>query len=246
MALQGAGILCAGFALIKEGAMKAGRNDPCPCGSGKKYKKCCLGTDRVASAAQAIAISSPRSVTGSAGSDSFSAKTSERIGSSESAHATRASKPPSPPDPVVERAERLWEEFESQSAEGRIAVFLEALEDAEAMDDSLAFEMLSRLHSDAMMCGGRRRYCEFVDALRERRPEAYEQSVFQAIPAWLRFLESRGLIDADMRQKVAKELLPLHGAMSKMLQTYTEDPTLYDQVQVWPADAARGPSELLG
>jgi len=20
---------------------KAGRNDPCPCGSGKKYKKCC-------------------------------------------------------------------------------------------------------------------------------------------------------------------------------------------------------------
>jgi hypothetical protein len=22
---------------------KVGRNDPCPCGSGKKYKKCCLG-----------------------------------------------------------------------------------------------------------------------------------------------------------------------------------------------------------
>jgi uncharacterized protein len=24
------------------GAIKVGRNDPCPCGSGKKYKKCCL------------------------------------------------------------------------------------------------------------------------------------------------------------------------------------------------------------
>jgi uncharacterized protein YecA (UPF0149 family) len=24
---------------------KAGRNDPCPCGSGKKYKKCCLKKD---------------------------------------------------------------------------------------------------------------------------------------------------------------------------------------------------------
>ncbi|WP_317451590.1 SEC-C metal-binding domain-containing protein [Methylobacter psychrophilus] len=23
-------------------ASKVGRNDPCPCGSGKKYKKCCL------------------------------------------------------------------------------------------------------------------------------------------------------------------------------------------------------------
>jgi uncharacterized protein len=22
---------------------KRGRNDPCPCGSGRKYKKCCLG-----------------------------------------------------------------------------------------------------------------------------------------------------------------------------------------------------------
>lgn len=25
--------------------MKTGRNDPCPCGSGKKYKKCCLSLD---------------------------------------------------------------------------------------------------------------------------------------------------------------------------------------------------------
>jgi uncharacterized protein YecA (UPF0149 family) len=25
----------------KEYGQKVGRNDPCPCGSGKKYKKCC-------------------------------------------------------------------------------------------------------------------------------------------------------------------------------------------------------------
>jgi len=24
---------------------KIGRNDPCPCGSGKKYKNCCMGKD---------------------------------------------------------------------------------------------------------------------------------------------------------------------------------------------------------
>jgi hypothetical protein len=28
---------------IRRGAPKVGRNDPCPCGSGKKYKKCCMG-----------------------------------------------------------------------------------------------------------------------------------------------------------------------------------------------------------
>lgn len=25
---------------------KIGRNDPCPCGSGKKYKKCCMRKDQ--------------------------------------------------------------------------------------------------------------------------------------------------------------------------------------------------------
>ena len=32
-----------GPAPFKSTAPKAGRNDPCPCGSGKKYKQCCLG-----------------------------------------------------------------------------------------------------------------------------------------------------------------------------------------------------------
>ncbi len=29
-----------------------GRNDPCPCGSGKKYKKCCLGEQQSADTAE--------------------------------------------------------------------------------------------------------------------------------------------------------------------------------------------------
>jgi len=34
---------------------KIGRNDPCPCGSGKKYKQCCLASDQNAAAARAAA-----------------------------------------------------------------------------------------------------------------------------------------------------------------------------------------------
>ncbi|MDD3926439.1 MAG: SEC-C metal-binding domain-containing protein [bacterium] len=37
-------------------AAKVGRNDPCPCGSGKKYKKCCLGRESAPSAGGAGAI----------------------------------------------------------------------------------------------------------------------------------------------------------------------------------------------
>lgn len=36
---------------------RPGRNDPCPCGSGKKYKKCCLAHDDAAEAdARAVAL----------------------------------------------------------------------------------------------------------------------------------------------------------------------------------------------
>ena len=31
-----------GTAPVNENQPKVGRNDPCPCGSGKKFKKCCL------------------------------------------------------------------------------------------------------------------------------------------------------------------------------------------------------------
>lgn len=34
----------------KAKARKPGRNEPCPCGSGRKYKKCCLGKARARSA----------------------------------------------------------------------------------------------------------------------------------------------------------------------------------------------------
>ena len=35
--------------------MKINRNDPCPCGSGKKYKKCCLGKQQPAGQPEAVA-----------------------------------------------------------------------------------------------------------------------------------------------------------------------------------------------
>jgi tetratricopeptide (TPR) repeat protein len=34
---------------------KIGRNDPCPCGSGQKYKRCCLARDEAAAAERAAA-----------------------------------------------------------------------------------------------------------------------------------------------------------------------------------------------
>jgi tetratricopeptide (TPR) repeat protein len=36
-----------------------GRNDPCSCGSGKKYKKCCMGTDEASRAREQAARPGP-------------------------------------------------------------------------------------------------------------------------------------------------------------------------------------------
>ncbi|HMB55106.1 MAG TPA: SEC-C metal-binding domain-containing protein [Thermoanaerobaculia bacterium] len=47
--------------------MKIGRNDPCPCGSGKKYKRCCLALDRDAGAAAADVAGQVRRVAAAAG-----------------------------------------------------------------------------------------------------------------------------------------------------------------------------------
>lgn len=35
--------------------MKSGRNDPCPCGSGRKYKKCCLNREGLPAEAPSLA-----------------------------------------------------------------------------------------------------------------------------------------------------------------------------------------------
>ena len=67
-------------------------------------------------------------------------------------------------------------------------------------------------------------------------------AVFQAMPAWLRFLESRRLIDANMRQKVANELLPLHATLTKYWRSCQDDPSLAREGEAWPADAAKGPA----
>ena len=33
---------------VRNAEKKVGPNDPCPCGSGKKYKKCCMQKDKAA------------------------------------------------------------------------------------------------------------------------------------------------------------------------------------------------------
>ena len=181
--------------------MMAGRNDPCPCGSGKKYKKCCLGRDREVSLSKPALVPPPSSsVASSRPVPSLAPQYQNPVGPTPAG----APEPPEPPDPIAERGDAFWREFESQKGEARIAVFLRALEDAEAMDDELAFEMLRVLHADGVASGDRARFAACVDALRERRPEAFDKSG-QYYLSWL-LLDALAQGRQELVASLAREL----------------------------------------
>ena len=120
--------------------MNIGRNDPCPCGSGKKYKKCCQAKDEEArrkEAAPPALIPTP---------------------TTKPAARSRKEQPKPPPDPRVEAWNARYEEFEAIDYEARIALFKRTLDEVELMDDEMAFEMLEKLFHQAAEHDERDRY----------------------------------------------------------------------------------------
>jgi hypothetical protein len=149
--------------------MKAGRNDPCPCGSGKKYKKCCLDNDNSAAAVQralAAVSAAARHEIASPAHPQLAAGPTD----------AEAPHPPEPPDPVAERGDRLWERFQDTIGEERAAVFLEVLADDEVSTDELVVEMLIAIRNECLPKGERARFAGHVDELRTRRPDLFAES----------------------------------------------------------------------
>jgi hypothetical protein len=131
--------------------MNIGRNDPCPCGSGKKYKKCCLAKDEEAARQKAAA---PSAVSEAA--------------------PLRSPEPPRPPDPRLEAWNARWEEFDKADYEERFALFQQTLDEQELMDAEMVFEMMHQLFEQTLEHGERDRFDALVEALREQLPEVYE------------------------------------------------------------------------
>jgi hypothetical protein len=144
--------------------MRAGRNDPCPCRSGRKYKKCCLAADMKAQAAIPLPARPAKEVIASA---------------------TPLETEPKPPvDPRIAAFNARWDEFENQDYEGRIELFLSTLDDKELMDTEMAFAMLSQLFAQAAEHNERERFDQVVTALRQRVPEAYRENAVYCL-SWL-------------------------------------------------------------
>jgi len=200
--------------------MKLGRNDPCHCGSGRKYKNCCLPKDEEGRRIQ-------RSV---AVAKSVADKTPAQL--------PKPLEPPKPPepkpvDPHIEALNARWDEFEAQDYEGQIALFLKTLEEPKLMDDEMAFEMLNTLYPKICERNEQGRYDTLVDQLRERLPKVYSKSAhyylenrianavlagrFERIPMLMNELAPRAGNDIDTFDNVAAQLA-YHGQSSILLE----------------------------
>src|SRR5262249_9007771 len=114
--------------------MAAGRNDPCPCGSGKKYKKCCLLKDQ-----EKWATSMPAPAT----LPSLFPSTQATPDLPRPAKATKAQK-----EPEMTPQEARWFEFEKADYPKRLELFQRTLDEG-LMDDFNAVEMAEPLYHAA-------------------------------------------------------------------------------------------------
>lgn len=64
-------------------------------------------------------------------------------------------------------------------------------------------------------------------------------ALFEIMPPWLRFLESRRLIDAEMRMQALDDLAPLGDKLRRVLETFTDDPSPRQTLESWPENARK-------
>lgn len=111
-------------------SQQPGRNAPCPCGSGRKYKQCCLAADEArARAERAAPLPEP-----------VAFAPSSTDGADESVMAAAPDNGAETPD--------LWDRFQAAEYEEQIALFRRALRAGE-LDSELAFEMLGQIAAEA-------------------------------------------------------------------------------------------------
>ncbi len=154
--------------------MKVGRNDECHCGSGKKYKKCCLAADQVAEQSKpANLLLRSNDARDNAAVDSAFVET-HGFGKVRSNALSVPS--PKPADPKMDAINARWKEFEEATEVVRRELYIKTLDDPELMDDEMAFEMLNRLYQSTINSDERDVWDNLIEQLRERFPDVYAES----------------------------------------------------------------------
>jgi hypothetical protein len=160
--------------------MKTGRNAPCPCGSGKKYKKCCLSKDEA-----------EKRASDAAGIPDYDGGTPDE----------------QPDDGVdIEKSkwwEKFWDDFHDAPVERRLEMAREIVETGEDFDGDVAFSLADGVVEDLRRVGKVDAAADFIDLIEERRPEEYEEEIM-----WMNYWRAQNaMLRAEGDLKKPLELL---------------------------------------
>lgn len=150
-----------------------GRNDPCPCGSGKKYKKCCLAKDRAARAQRVTAEKSLQiPAEAEVPADFFEPEPILK-------HIPEGDLSPTPEvDPLLERINAFWKRFMDAPYEKQWVMTTKMLaEEPELCDGEMVFEITNTLFAPAVAAAETERFKQLLDQLEEIVPEAYNEEL---------------------------------------------------------------------
>jgi hypothetical protein len=190
-----------------------GRNDPCPCGSGKKFKKCCIASTPVPLMPMMAA---------------------------NRANANRFDDEPWPepaPKVAVDPRRQVWQAFWAElnraDFEGRVSLYQKALADEhDPPGDEAVYEILQSVHARAVTVDDEKRLAFLIGELREKQPELYEafgagylrmllgialRTGFGALPELGRELARFAASDLDTVTHVI-ELLEYHGQLALLVE----------------------------
>jgi hypothetical protein len=132
--------------------MSPRRNDPCPCGSGKKYKKCCIETDQ-----RAVAERRVEQAAGRTAPEASMAALAGRRGRSE--------------------RDRAWDgffaEWDDAPLDGKLSVLRRAIEHRDELRGHVLADCLQEWTDPLRKAGRAEELEEVLDLLANRRPEVY-------------------------------------------------------------------------
>jgi hypothetical protein len=165
--------------------MQIGRNAPCPCGSGKKYKKCCMSKDEEARRQAAKEI--PQ----------------------ELVPPPPVPLPSPPSDLEAQDGDELWEAFKEADYEEKISLFEQTLEERELMDGGMAFNMLNEIYPEALEREERSRFDGLIGVLRESLPEVFAGDACYYLSWQLANVLATG--QSKRVPEIMRELAPLGG-----------------------------------
>lgn len=212
--------------MVQRAERKLGRNEPCWCGSGKKYKNCHLSQDE--QAAQRARPQPPAQ-------PAKPAVPSARVGPPE------LPQPPTlSPEDQAEQAE--WEKFDQADLDGKVAFFLERI-DNKRMDAQDAVEAYFAIRDETeprRNAADRARLTELIEHLRREAPAAYRQKsgVYLGDLAQFAIAEERWEALSPLLSEFAeiadKEIEDFFSTIKMLLYHGQTAPVLTAMTAAWP------------